>query len=287
MKETCSNKQNSAPTFKREVVDLGDFQAVFFSGDVSKIGDDNLVSTGYDAILCLNGELHWEFLRKEFKQESGDFLLTPPGMFYRLVGGSDDAVAVRLRFSKRMEEIKYEGQDLGVYLVDCDILKSKFLELSHKISEISASKSQLKVIDLHKPAEELFKILAMFLASADKCIYELLLTKKPKNIDIIYATYTVLNDERYDYESISELAEMVGVSQSYFSRVFKQVYGITPGHYINVYKLNKSLDYLTSEKINLSGLSFDMGFTDQSHFTNTFKKFFSITPGELKRNQLH
>ena len=76
----------------------------------------------------------------------------------------------------------------------------------------------------------------------------------------------------------SELAEMLQVSRSGLFRKMKALTGVTPNEYIIIYKLNRSVEILKKGDMNISEVSYSLGFSSPSHFSNTFKNRFGVSP---------
>ena len=76
----------------------------------------------------------------------------------------------------------------------------------------------------------------------------------------------------------SELAEMLQVSRSGLFRKMKALTGVTPNEYIIIYKLNRSVEMLKKGEMNISEVSYSLGFSSPSHFSNTFKNRFGVSP---------
>lgn len=76
----------------------------------------------------------------------------------------------------------------------------------------------------------------------------------------------------------SELAEMLQVSRSGLFRKMKALTGVTPNEYVIIYKLNKSIEILKNDDMNISEVAYSLGFSSPSHFSNTFKNRFGVSP---------
>ena len=76
----------------------------------------------------------------------------------------------------------------------------------------------------------------------------------------------------------SELAEMLQISRSGLFRKIKALTGVTPNEYIIIYKLNRSVEMLKKGEMNISEVSYSLGFSSPSHFSNTFKNRFGVSP---------
>lgn len=86
-------------------------------------------------------------------------------------------------------------------------------------------------------------------------------------------------ENRRNYEiSISELADQAGISSGYLSRIFKKYYHISVVDYIHLRKLHKAKEYMVSSDMNISDISFLLGYSEAGYFCKIFKKYEGMTP---------
>jgi len=91
--------------------------------------------------------------------------------------------------------------------------------------------------------------------------------------------------ERYrDNPTLSELAESVGLSPWYLTRVFTRTKGLPPHAWLNQYRVGRARDLLR-KGVPLSRAAAETGFTDQSHMTRHFRKQLGITPGAMRQGK--
>ena len=84
----------------------------------------------------------------------------------------------------------------------------------------------------------------------------------------------------------SELAQLCGLSQYHFIRMFKRTTGQTPHQYINRLKMEKAKELLGSENKSIIQVGFATGFDNPSHFTQVFKSIVGITPLKFRKGML-
>lgn len=77
---------------------------------------------------------------------------------------------------------------------------------------------------------------------------------------------------------LAELAEISGMSQYYFCRVFKQLIGVAPYQYVLQQRMEKAKELLQQRKYTIAEIALLVGCTDQSRFTKHFKKYVGVTP---------
>ena len=84
--------------------------------------------------------------------------------------------------------------------------------------------------------------------------------------------------------SLSELAEVAFMSQSHFTRLFKQSTGITPYQYLLEQRIERAKQLLKQKKIAIADVALQCGFANQTHFTKCFRQFTGVTP-KVYRNE--
>lgn len=83
---------------------------------------------------------------------------------------------------------------------------------------------------------------------------------------------------------LAELAKLAAYEQTYFSSLFKQVFGISPIKYIQNKRIEKAQSLLRTSNLKLSAIADELGFIDAFHFSKTFKKLTGENPSEFRKN---
>ncbi len=78
--------------------------------------------------------------------------------------------------------------------------------------------------------------------------------------------------------AVSELAQVVGMSQYYFSKLFKMSTGTTPHQYVMRQRVERAQELLRESQLPLVDVASQTGFETQSHFTSVFRRLVGITP---------
>ena len=86
-----------------------------------------------------------------------------------------------------------------------------------------------------------------------------------------------LDDSDFNVET---LAEDVGLSRTQLHRRMKELTGISVGEYIRNLRLQQAAKLLQSGDVNISQVTYAVGFSTPAHFTVAFKKYYGITPSE-------
>jgi len=84
--------------------------------------------------------------------------------------------------------------------------------------------------------------------------------------------------------SVAELAEVVGMSQYYFSKLFKMSTGTTPHQYVMRQRVERAQELLRDGAGALVEIATQVGFETQSHFTSVFRRLVGITPKKFRES---
>jgi AraC family transcriptional regulator len=83
--------------------------------------------------------------------------------------------------------------------------------------------------------------------------------------------------------SLGDLASQVGLSPSYFCRVFKNSFGESPHQHLTKVRLEEARRLLADRDISIVEVADRVGFSSQSHLTAVFRRFFGVTPRTFRR----
>ncbi|TQS72678.1 helix-turn-helix transcriptional regulator [Rhodobacteraceae bacterium] len=93
----------------------------------------------------------------------------------------------------------------------------------------------------------------------------------------------LVDDNLEQRRTNSELAAELGLSQSWFSHMFKATTGQTPLQWQNARRVARAKDMLRGGNESLSELAALLGFADQAHMTRVFRSVSGSTPGAWRR----
>lgn len=81
---------------------------------------------------------------------------------------------------------------------------------------------------------------------------------------------------------ISDLADIVNMSEKHFRRMFLDVYKKTPYLFLQEFRINKAEILLSNTAKSISDIALQCGFSDVYSFSHSFKKHNGISPREYR-----
>ncbi len=105
------------------------------------------------------------------------------------------------------------------------------------------------------------------------------------NSDPIYSITEYIDAHYAEELKVTELAEMCGISYSYFAKSFKAIYRQSCRQFINYLRVSKAADYLIFTDHDLNRISQETGFSDCSHFIRVFRSIKGVTPGKYRASR--
>jgi transcriptional regulator GlxA family with amidase domain len=80
-----------------------------------------------------------------------------------------------------------------------------------------------------------------------------------------------------------EVAEAIGVSENYFSRVFSQELGLSPWDYLNRFRISQAKELFRCKQGSIKKVASQVGFKDPKYFSRVFHKVTGLSPSEFKK----
>ncbi len=85
---------------------------------------------------------------------------------------------------------------------------------------------------------------------------------------------------------LDELAQLTGLSQSYFCSAFRESTGMPPQKWQMKARVERAKDMLKDNNAPLASVALRTGFADQAHLTRVFRRIVGTTPGAWRKEQL-
>jgi len=82
--------------------------------------------------------------------------------------------------------------------------------------------------------------------------------------------------------TLEDAASVVGISQYYLSKVFKQVKKMNFVDYLSLIRIEKAKELLKNPSLSINEVSSMVGYSDANYFSRVFKKIEKISPSDYR-----
>lgn len=83
--------------------------------------------------------------------------------------------------------------------------------------------------------------------------------------------------------TLDEVADAINISRCYFSRLFKEKFGVSFTTYVSSLRIKQTKQLLMRSDLSITEIAFKVGFQSMSQFNRTFKDFEKQTPSAFRR----
>ncbi len=106
-----------------------------------------------------------------------------------------------------------------------------------------------------------------------------------KNVYCLRAMQVIKNHYGEKSLSVSTVADALGISDGYLSRVFRAGTGITPAAYITMVRMRNAKNLLRMHTYKVYEVADLCGYTDITYFSSTFKKVVGMSPTKFQNEE--
>lgn len=230
------------------------------------------------------GSQYYQIGEKNFLLKGGDLLITPPNTIH---GSSSFPEEKGSLFWMIIKVPKTPFKLLNLTTKESKLLIGRLLNLENQHFKGSADikKTLFEIFTSYNKKDDSLKKIEItnyilnFLLKVIKCGDKI----SPNTLsgDIEYCC-KYIEENIYQKISINELAEKINLSESRFKHKFKEQIGTPPNEYIVKIKIEKAKILIRNNKLSITDLAYDLGFSTASYFSTVFKKYQGVTPTEFK-----
>ena len=204
--------------------------------------------------------------KKKIHLQDYDMFFMPAGVGYRAENGDEEIIAVHFELT---------GQNQNYYEV---------LRPSHPETFINLFLSLYEEWNTHGQSYYLksMSIFYRILAKIDKHF-------SPQSEHPLYIK--IKDSIQYLHEhftdsaiNISKLCAISNISDTYYRKIFLELYGVTPLKYIKDLRIKYAVELLETGYYTIEEVAEKCGFDDPKYFSTVFKKTKNLPPSSYKRN---
>jgi len=280
---------------------------VVFSGieqiiEKKDVSTEMSVHNTHEMFYLRSGRL--EFITDNKKQiiESGTAVIIKPNVRHRVrvISPTADTVALYFDFSKPVNFssaqpslesfMDFAGSDSSDasenYKAQPFIIISGSYKksISNVMDRIIEEKSNSDAVNHELMIEILTVELLLTMSRALKHEWEeSLRVKNGKARELVLIARDYIDDNYERGITVAETASYVVLSQGYFTRAFRDEFGISPMTYLMKKRITKACELLSNPEIKVSGIAAQAGFSSPQRFNVAFRKQMNMTPLEYRK----
>jgi len=107
-----------------------------------------------------------------------------------------------------------------------------------------------------------------------------ILIEKIKNVIIELVHYS---EEPLEINFSDYLSKKLNHDYTYLANLFSESQGITIEHFLIVHKIERVKELLVYDELNITEISWKLGYSSVAHLSNQFKKITGLTPSFFKK----
>lgn len=260
------DRNNKKPTFWHYHPEI---ELVYVNGGCGKRQIGSHISYYRNGDLILIGSLlpHCSFTDSLTEHECESVIQLKPDFL-----GSDFFEVVELKGIRNLLELAKKG------IVFHGDTKRKIGAKVEKLKDLDPFARLLGLLEILKNLE---KAVNYTLLNAQGFILETAL----QDNDRINVIFNFVKEEFKRPIGLSEISEMVNMTNPAFCRYFKKITGKTFTRFVNEYRLAHAAKLLHEKQISITEVCYESGFNNFSHFNKQFKAFTGKSPSTY-RNEL-
>ncbi|MNY10266.1 Regulatory protein PchR [compost metagenome] len=151
------------------------------------------------------------------------------------------------------------------------------IPLLEVVDDIVTSKVPILLHDFYyklKAQELICQLLISLVSRDEKKVHALNIA----DIKMLYQVKERLLDSLEEAPSIAELSQFSGVSETKLKRLFHQVFGKSIFQYFQNFRMQEAARLLREERLSVSEVGYQLGFSNLGHFTKVFEAVIGVKP---------
>lgn len=247
--------------------------------------------TNIEIYRILSGECYMDIQSETLHCTEGDFIMILPDVVHSFyLNDTSDCEFQHIHFNPNMFSTVVLEDD-GIFpitLLHAILFSSHFY---YRLRSDAVIDDHLqKLIDLHASYESMFTAANLNVSMMNLMLYILDHTNpvqeyadpKLKNSYVAYALNYI--HEHYNTKILQEdIAQQLQISVRYLSKLFKSYMGVTLSKYINIYRINRSIQLMQTPSLTLTEIALQVGFTDSQHYSKVFMNIINEAPSQYRK----
>ena len=252
------------------------------------------IHTTIEIYRIVSGSCHMDIASESIHCKAGDFIMILPNVIHSFrVDYSGDCEYQQIHF-RPDTFTKIILSDDGIYPIGM-MHAIRFHCQTYYRQEYDQVLDDCvnKIISLHSSTDSLFTAANINIAIMNIMLH--ILDKKRPNHDFTdpnlqnsYVAYTLdYIHKNYMHKILQEdIAKELQISVRYLSSLFKKYMTITLSNYINIYRINKSIDLMQDTDKSLTEIAQMVGLKDSQHYSKLFMTVIGESPSSYRKSYI-
>lgn len=247
--------------------------------------------TNIEIYRILSGECYMDIQSETIHCTEGEFIMLLPDVIHSFyLNDTSDCEFQHIHFNPEMfSTIVLE--DEGVFpitLMHAILFSAQFYYRME--SDPVINEHLQKLITLYASSNSLFSAANINVALMNLMLYILDHTETEREfpepqLQNSYVAYTLNYVQEHFTQKIrqEDIALQLHISVRYLSKIFKNYMGVTLSNYINIYRINRSIELMQNTSLTLTEIALQVGFKDSQHYSKVFMNVVNATPSHYRK----
>lgn len=224
----------------------------------------------------------------KYNVRRGDFIFMTPNSIHSFVPGANFEHA-EIFFSPHLigESVMTSAQSLSMLALSSFESVRNNKSFGHiRIAETELSEVEALFLIMEREFSEKREGYEAYMCNALNMLLIKMLRSvlTPSTDEDVWVALLKYIDQNFEKKlTLSALASKCFYNPSYFSRAFKQKYGMSLTEYIKQRRIRRAKELLLCDELTVEEISRKVGFTDRSSFYSAFEDDMKITPMQYRK----
>lgn len=247
--------------------------------------------TSIEMYRIISGECYMDIQTKSLHCTAGDFIMILPDVIHSFyLNETSDCTFQHFHFNPAMfSDIVLE--DEGIYpvtLMQAIYFSSQFFY--HMKADATIDAYLQKLLELFHSSNSLFSSANINVALMNLMLH-ILDHAQPSHsftdshLQNSYVAYTLNYIQEHYTSKIKQddIAQQLHISVRYLSKLFKEYMGVPLSSYINIYRINRSIELMQNADLSLTEIALLVGFKDSQRYSKVFMSVINSTPSHYRK----
>lgn len=256
---------------------------------------DRLITTHWhestELIYCIEGRLNAQVSNALYYMEAGDILMINSNTAHSTWSPTENRVFV-IQFPKKIMKklsLGVYGKSKVIKIVPSIRRKNKenYLRLIDILSKIISDYEKTNKNNYWKIMSNIYLLFEIIMNHLTVDYSEnSKLTDKPKSLIQMQAIVEYIQKNYQEDLTLYKISSFFNYNSSYFSRFFKENFGVNYSDYLKSVRLEKSYRLLQNKDLSIMNIALEVGFNSSKAFNTAFKEKFGHTPHQYRLHYL-